>query len=86
MPSFKEIFQRLNTHLLSIVQWQAGSLPLAPFGKPPGLLTPYQSSPPLTLGICSCQTRLLGIPPPHSLIVCASGPLLFPNFLSILKS
>ena len=30
--------------------------------KAPGLLTPYQSSPPPTLRICSCRTSLLGIP------------------------
>ena len=36
MPSFRGIFpiQGLNLHLLSLLHWQAGSLPLAPPGKP----------------------------------------------------
>ena len=36
MPSSTGIFlnQRLNPHLLWILHWQAGSLPLAPPGKP----------------------------------------------------
>ena len=35
MPSSKGIFlaQRLNPHLLSLLHWQVGSLPLAPLGK-----------------------------------------------------
>ena len=36
MPSLQGIFptQRLNLHLFCLLHWQAGSLPLAPPGKP----------------------------------------------------
>ena len=32
--------QRLNPHLLHLLHWQVGSLPLAPHGKPPSYNTP----------------------------------------------
>ena len=44
--------QRSNPHLLYLLQWQAGSLPLVPPGKPHNSLCPNVNS--LRIGIIAC--------------------------------
>ena len=53
------LMQGWNPHLLHLLNWQAGSLPLAPSGKPFQILTPHL----LSLLVDSHSDRLEVIPP-----------------------
>ena len=79
MPSSRGVFltQRSNPHLLRLLYWQAGSLPLVPPGKPQGnmsvqfshsvvfrlLVTPWTAAHQACLSITNCQSlpRLMSI-------------------------